>query len=860
MADAPTPFVARSEDLDALRAHWEAAQGGDARLVRVVAPFGGGRRALVSRFTADLRGEGVDVIPWRIGGTDAEHGTNWLMRSYGGLVAGIAPDVLLRGKVEMILNGQLAKQPKRVQGWYQGFVQTLKEAKPDEGGQIQLRISQDNPFLGLVEVAVGIARKVPVVVEVQNVQFVHSVLPSMFLETLLREAKAAEARVLVLVHDEPEGDARAAGHPAPLLDMWERLGDQAHAHTIAPWGEDEVRTYLASKGLEAHAAAAPHLARIASGRPAFVADVTELLQGEDRLGDDLSEVTLASLTPLDVDEDELDLPDEAPAEGQPKHAGPDDAQFVAYLAALLGQAFPGALVAEMGGFDRESIDDLVDAMDALFEEVQFSDALGTWIYRFSRGSFREGVIEGMAGEDGDRIGRNVAAFLERFLAPRGLSYLQRALFLFARHGAPNRARAARAAALGRDEANAWGMAYDALKYFDEVPWSDSLRRTIGTSLLDQLVQSGNPEVAERVHGELTAWAVEKDDRDLQAWLLFNGSKLDARRRDLFRARDRAQDAVKLYEALERRARVGEVLIHMASLEMQDGKPDAALERAQEALDKSTREVADEDSGETRRVAPPQVFAQVAILRGSILRQRDDAEKAIEQFRMANEIAGQAGLAGLAVDAGISLGEALLATQKLSDGLDVLRRIATAASQAQMGARERMACELLAQAEAMNGSPERALPVAQRALQISQQLRLNHLLPVDLHRVGFFLLAQNKAQDALPFFQQADQLLRDQADHPLRRDLHYHLGITLLQGGQAGEARKHLLTALPLIRQARDGRKLLSALDALARLEEQGGDTAAARKFLEEALELARQNGLKDARKAFKKRLDGLATA
>ena len=55
----------------------------------------------------------------------------------------------------MVLNSQLPAQPARVQTWYQQFIAAMKESKTDkETGQIQLRMPQDNPLIGLVEVAV----------------------------------------------------------------------------------------------------------------------------------------------------------------------------------------------------------------------------------------------------------------------------------------------------------------------------------------------------------------------------------------------------------------------------------------------------------------------------------------------------------------------------------------------------------------------------------------------------------------------------------------------------------------------------------------------------------------------------------
>ena len=76
----------------------------------------------------------------------------------------------------MVLNSQLPNQPQRVQNWYQEFISTLKESKTDkESGQIQLRLPKDNPLLGLVEIANGLARRIPIILEIQNPNLVYSV-------------------------------------------------------------------------------------------------------------------------------------------------------------------------------------------------------------------------------------------------------------------------------------------------------------------------------------------------------------------------------------------------------------------------------------------------------------------------------------------------------------------------------------------------------------------------------------------------------------------------------------------------------------------------------------------------------------
>src|SRR5690606_12312529 len=99
----------------------------------------------------------------------------WLVRMYGSLMASLGTDVLRRGKVEMILNSQLPNQPKRVQGWYRSFVAAMKESKTDrDKGSVQLKLPQDNPLIGLIEIVTAISRRMPVLIELQSPQLVYS--------------------------------------------------------------------------------------------------------------------------------------------------------------------------------------------------------------------------------------------------------------------------------------------------------------------------------------------------------------------------------------------------------------------------------------------------------------------------------------------------------------------------------------------------------------------------------------------------------------------------------------------------------------------------------------------------------------
>ncbi|MEQ1565774.1 MAG: hypothetical protein ABMA64_09070 [Myxococcota bacterium] len=850
MSEERPTFVARESDLEQLRSVWARAREGEAQVIRLAAPFGGGRRALSAELLRGIAAADDDVILWRVSCLDQENGLQWLIRMYGSLIAALTRDAIRRGKVEMMLNSQLPSQPARVQTWYQQFIAAMKESKTDkESGQIQLRLPQDNPLIGLVEIAVGISRKIPIVLELQSPYATNSLTLAMLCEAMHLEARSTGGKLLQVMFDEPEGEITRSLFPMPLLDFYDRRKEQIVVHTVEPWGTAEVAKYLESKGIEANAA---RLAEISGGRPGFVAELVEILTEKGLLAGDLSDVSFASLVPLAVDEDELELPDEPPKEGDRKHAAPDDIGRVTYLAALLGAAFPATLVADMGGFDRDSVDDLLDAMPELFEEVQFSNELGTWIYRFKRGSYREGVLERNGGEEGKELARRVAVFMERYLVPRGYGFIARTARIYAENGAPGRATVMRAMALTQDANDVWGLAYDFTRYFDEIPYPDPLLRTVYMNLLENLTGGGNPQLAERVQTDITEWATKKEDRELQAWLLFNGSKLDLRRQDLFRARDRANDALKLYEALSNKPRMAEIRNHIGAIELQDGNLNAALEQAAEAEKLGSVQTEDGQTG-----ILPAVAATSEQIRGLVARRSGKLEQAVEHFRRANDIAGRTGLAQLALDAGLSYAESLLASRQVEKARDALERVLQIARTLRNAVRERQACELLSQAEAALRRFDKALPLALRTLELSNALKFEQALPVDLYNVGFFYFVTQKPTEALSYFKQSEDRIGMLGNHPVVKELFYFKGMAHLNAGQIDDAKRTLSTGLRHLQEAKDWRKMCSALEQLAGIEERSGNAENAKKLLTDAIGFASQADLREERKSLRKRLEAL---
>lgn len=842
MADSTEKlYVARQDDLTDLTAFWEAARAGDPQFVHLVSPLGGGKRALVGELSRAALAAEEDAVIWRVALSDEEDGLQTLIRLYAGLLTGLHRQPILRGKVEMALNSQLPRQPQRVQGWYRAFVESIKKGAPKGDGQFQVILPRDNPLVGLVEVAVGIARKFPVILELQSLHNVQSLAVHAFVEALMAEAAADEQGcrlLMILGTEEVESEENRRWYSLPLLDFLGRRAEEVDTMAMRPWTTEDVEQYLASKGW---AGDASRICDIAGGRPGFVAELADWLNDSDQLADipaDLSLETLADSTP---DADELEEPEGEPAEGQRKPATAEDAERIAFLSALLGLSFPSGLIADMGGFERESVDDLLDATEQLYKELQFSQPLGTWIYQFHKALLRESVLARHSGEEDAELARRVGLFMERFLVPRGYPYLVKTMRIYARAGDAPRAALLRARAMGAEQAQVWAMLQDLLGYFDDVAWPDPMRRTAYMQLMDRMVQGGDVNQTENLYNRAMAWATEKEDRAMQGWLLFAGSRLDHRRQDLYRARDRAQDALKLFKALDDKLKQGEVHLHLAMIELADGNENASLDQAK--------------LGE--HVAPvPPLQARAELIRGHVARRNRKLQDATRHFSKANEVAGNAGAAALALEAGHALGETLLVSGQHSKAADVLGRVAQIAAQLNNPVRLRAATALLGQAQAALKNFEAALQAANQTLELSQQLKFERLIPVDMYNVGLFNLMLKRPTEAVSLFRQARQRM-DATDPGFQKELLFNLGGALAAIGEKGEAEETFEACLGPATQAKDWRKLTAIHQQLGIFEEERGDLHAARGHLQQALKAAETGNLKEERKGIRRKLETL---
>jgi tetratricopeptide (TPR) repeat protein len=833
---AETTYVARPTDLAELRSHFEAAKAGEARIVVLEAPVGGGKRVLVNellRASAGASGADDNLLLIRANFTEDMDGMRALMALYAGLCAPLYRDPTLRGKVEVILNAQLPQHPKRVQSWFQVFIDGLKKNIPQPGAdKMQLAVPSDNPLLAFTEIVAAIAKKMSTVLEIQNIHVVHSVATFVGLDGLFEKAKGT--RLFTVLASEPVDDAARAWMPAPFLDLLERRSAELTRMRMSPWTGDDVAAYAATRN---YAVGNPNrVAELVQGRPGFIGELLDHLSATGKIGDDLA-TDLMSLIPTAVDEEELDAPPAETKEGQRKHATVADAPRLFHLAALLGVQFPSGLLADMAGFDRDSVDDLMDAAGELVKEDQFHQGFGTWLYQFKKPLFREAIVMAHRSEEDQELARRVGVFMERVLAPRGRVFVAKTARIYAENAAGQRANVMRSVALGQDEPNAWSMAYDAMKHFGAVAWPEPMRRTVYLNLVERMVTSGEVEQAEKLIGEALAWATERQDRPMEAWLLFAGSRLDFRRSDLYRARDRARDAAKLYAAVDDKAKSAEIENHLASIELQDGNANAALDHIRKALELAN--------------VPP-IAANAEYLRGLIARRAKRHQEAAEHFRKANETAGQLNMGPLALESGFHYGESLFLSQQTSKAADVLARVAQIAQQLQNPVRERSAASLLAQAHGQLKNYEAALQMANRTLQLSQALKFEKFIPVDIYNVGFYNLSLGRATEAASLFGKA----RERAggmDARFLKDLNFNAGIAYERIGERNSAETAFGEALSHCRATKDWRRFVQASDHLANLVA-GRDKMLAAKLLQEALQVAENQNLKEERKGINRRL------
>ncbi len=840
-------FVARESDLNVLKEAWANANDGKAQTVLLTAPYGGGKRALVAQLARFAKSQDEDALVFRPTFSEEEDGQNTLVKLYAGVLSYLHGNPGLRGKVELALNSRKPSQSQRVQGWIGSFLDGMKKGSPKTGEtQFQLHIPSDNPLLGFVELMHLISESYPVLLEIQNLHNTHSVAIATMVKALLhKSASAQNSKLLTVLSCVPLEDNKG-WVSQPLQDVFAEEEGSYQTLNLEPWGVDEVKAYLASKeytfGLDAD------LVKMTNGRPGFIAELADLLADNEDLRGKM-DGSLEQLFDFSPDEDELDSEDESSSEegdNKRKKATAEDAGKIAFISALLGMSFPSGIVADMLNLDRSSVDDIYDATEGIYKEVQFSKPLNTWIYQFNHAMIRESVLAKHITEEDNRIAGNTGAFIERFLAPAGYGYVVKALKIYANAGVQQRADVMRNVALGADQPQMWNLTRDIIGYFKEATWSDALVRTTYLNLCERMSRMGDVAQAEELIKEALNWGSERDEEDkgFRAFLKLSGSRLDSRRQDHYRARERAAEALELYRELESSVQQAEALAQLALVEFNDGKPNASLDRVNEA-DKLTEAVP--------------LRALTNFIRGLIAKQSKQVDDALKHFTNANRLAGQVGRGALALDAGVQMGEMLLTSRQFGKAAEVLTQVQQMAQGLKAAPQERQVCAMLAQAHFNQQQVEPALAAAQRALQISHATKNTQTLAADLYNVGFFQLVLKRPSESAALLKQALQVTQStkNANAGFVKEVMFHLGQAQLQQGELSAAQDTLVKSLQPIQQTGDGAKAMTVYQQLGRMAEDRKDKNAAEKMYTNALTVAKQLKNKEAQKVIKQLLKNL---
>jgi len=842
------PYVAKESDLSVLLDNWLEVKSGIARNILLTAPFGGGKRAIVNELARRARQEDADILVFRPAFSEEEDGQKVVIKLFASIFQFLHGNPALRGKVEMALSSQIPNQTERVQRWYRSFIEGMKKGAPKPGeDKIQIHLPTDNPLIGFIEIVHGMAQAFPTILSFQNTHAVHSLPFMAMLKALLEENRNASSLKLLTIIDMVPVEDNVLWLSEPLRDVLQQEEKHLINLQLQPWTAEDVELYLQSKNYDFKMA--EKIVELTSGRPGFIDELSSMLADDADLQAKLPDLTLADLADVTPDEEELEEASEDSSEDdeaenkQPKrkYATKDDAERIAYVSALLGISFPSGIVADILAMNRDSVDDMYDATEDIYKELVNSKPLNTWVYQFQRAMYRESILARHQSEEDLNIARNVGIFVERYLAPSSFGFVMKALHIYGKAGVQDRAQLMKNIAMGADQPQLWSLARDIFRYYDEVQWSDAMRRVTYLNLCERISASGDVNLAETILNEALDWAKGKEDKALQAFIKLSGSKLDSRRRDLYRARTRATESLEIYRSLENSVQQAEALAQLAIIELNDGKPNAALDRINEA-------------DQLTEVAP--VRARTLFIRGLLDQKSQKFQEALNNFHQSRELARRSGRGPLVLDAGMKVGELLLMGQQFSQAADELSKIAQLAQGLKVPVQERQACVLLAQAHASLQNFEAALQFAKRTLQLSEALKFERLIASDIYNIGLFNLMLKRPSEAVALFKQS----RDRADvnnTGFLKELLFNMGQAQLQIGEKSAAEQSLLQALQPALTNKDTRKLLVAYQQLGELANERQESGKSSEMFNNAMRIARETNNKEAQKAIKERMKTL---
>jgi tetratricopeptide (TPR) repeat protein len=843
------PLVGLRPITDQLLAAWEASASGP-HAVFLEGREGSGRATAVAGLLDALKDKGEEPAIVRFHTLDADDGIQALLKTYGSLVTTFTrkepfaddPVTLLDHAIESVADDAVAH-------WLSGIVSNVREFRNHRGGNFQIRLPPENPYLGVLYALDVLGPHARWVLDLRGSNVNISPAFWTFLAALVGRARSRSWKMLFVFTpgDIVYGESSKEDLPGPGAFQRSLFPDRTTIET-APLSPEHVAEIVADtyrpnafpEGLAAQ------LHKLSGGHADTLHELLDTLEEDETITwdddgyslSDLDDVDWDVLVPMPLEEEDDDDGDD---EGEALDH--DLAERILHVGAVEGREFTASLLRTVLGAGEDVIDDTLDAMEHVVKEGRYHQQLGTWTYVFHKGFirdyYRRTTPEGWKRTEAD-VAKALATVLLQSYAPAAFEYIPRAARLFVQGGDSRSARNLLAMAMGSERPELTAFALEVAERFPDSPWPDSLLRFVHASTAERAVNGAALEGAQEVLDKADAWAKAHGDDSLAAYCQLLDCRMQIRRGDFAKARDVGAAALAAFQGLDDPRRTGETLNQLAMVALNQGDM-AGAETFVKQAEKAT-------------TLPP-VRGHSLYIRGVIEKRKGQIPQAAKSFERAVSISTQAGNLPLVLESMLNAGETALMTGQGAAVAEMLERALEMSRALRSPVRERAASRLLCQAEAARGDGEAAYAMAKHALDLTRELgRGEEEEYVDLYHAGLFAVMSGRADEAVDWLQAARPGAEKAGDGNLVPEILFNLGQIKLSTKDFTGATASMEEALGLVRQRGDKARELRILEHLGVAQSAAGDHDGAMKRFQEAIEKAVGPQAKEYRKNLRKRL------
>ena len=842
------PLVGLRPITKTLLSAYEGTESGPAAVV-LSGALGSGRTTAFNALIDATRDKEIEPCVVRLHTLATDDGIQSLLRTYGALVTSLSrptgfdsdPLDALDAAIESVSDDAVAH-------WLSGIAGNVRELRGVRGGNFQIKLPAENPFLGALYTFDVLGPRGRWIIDLRGSHATISPAFWVFLSALVGRARARSWKMLFLLTpgDVVYGEKATDALPGPATFLSEIFPDATVVST-EPLSEESVRELVEDtyRPNDFPAELAGRLHSLSKGHPDTLHELLDVLEEDETITwdddgyslSDLDDVDMDILVPVPLEDAGDDEDDDAP------DLDPAVMELILHVAAQEGQEFTASLIRTVLGVDDDVVDDALDAMENIVREGRYHQQLGTWTYafnhRFYREWYRKNTPDGVKTKP-EQFARDLATVALQSYAPAAFEYIPRAARLFVTANDPRSARNLLAMAMGSERPELTAFALDVAERFEDSPFPASLLPFIYSSTAERAVNGASVEAAEAALERARAWADANEDAALNGYMLLLACRLAIRKGDLNTAGDLGKQALDHFRASGDKRRQGETLNQLAMLALNKNDPASA-----ETFVKQAEKVA---------TIPP-VKGHSLYIRGILDKRRGRIPSANKAFQRAVELSTQAGNLPLVLESMLNAGETGLMSGQGAEVASTLERALEMSRALRSPVRERAAARLLCQAEAARQDGEAAYAMAKHALELTRELgRGPQEEYVDLYHCGLFAVMAGRADEAADYLTAAKPGAEKAGDKGLVPEILFNLGQLKLAGQDFDAARGQLEEALALVRQGKDRGRELRILEHLGVALSAGGDHGAAMKRFQEAMDKAIGPQAKEYRKSLRKRI------